>query len=229
MQISVRNAAATPATLHVLPQVWGSQHLVLEPRPRSRARLDRPCLRRQPRPEAPRLKPRRLSLDGEANWLFTENGHQRAGDFRHRRRGPLQGTASTITSCTAAPMRSRRNRTAARRRRLCASSFPVSAPPPCGYAFARPRTRARPVRRFRSRHGDAPRRGRRVLCGAPGRPCGCGRLATCSGRRSPACSGPSRSTSSTCQSGSRAIPAIRRRSGAGAAATRNGCTSTIQT
>ena len=48
MQISVRNAAATPAALHVLPQVWGRNTWSWSLDPQGRARLDRPRRRRQP-------------------------------------------------------------------------------------------------------------------------------------------------------------------------------------
>ena len=75
MQVSVRNAAATPATLHVLPQVWGRNTWSWSLDPKAeRAWIDRAAdgslilMRRG-------LKPRRLSLEGGADrlWLFTEN------------------------------------------------------------------------------------------------------------------------------------------------------------
>ena len=73
IEISVHNVSAKPATLHVLPQVWGrntwswSLDAAAE-----RAWIDLAAdgslvLRRRG------LKPRRLMLDGDASWLFTQN------------------------------------------------------------------------------------------------------------------------------------------------------------
>ena len=90
MQISVRNAAATPTTLHVLPQVWGRNTWSLSLDPRAeRAWIDRAdddslILKRRG------LKPRRLSLDGAAHWLFTENDTNAPRLFGTKGQGPFK-------------------------------------------------------------------------------------------------------------------------------------------
>ena len=90
MQISVRNASARPATLHVLPQVWGRNTWSWSLDPLAeRAWIDLAAdgslvLKRRG------LKPRRLDLDGDANWLFTENDTNSPMLFGTQAPGPFK-------------------------------------------------------------------------------------------------------------------------------------------
>jgi Glycosyl hydrolase family 63 C-terminal domain len=92
MQISVRNASASPATLHVVPQVWGRNTWSWSLDPNAeRAWIDRTrdgsllMMRRG-------LKPRRLSIEGGPDrlWLFTENDTNAPRLFGTEAPGPFK-------------------------------------------------------------------------------------------------------------------------------------------
>ena len=227
MRVTVRNHAAEPARLHLLPQLWARNTWSWTPdaeRPLLRARADSSVDAAHPL-----LAPRRLWLDGAPDLLFCENETNVAAPLWDRHAGAIQGRHQ----------RFRRGRRRRRRQPVCVKA-PNAPPTMCWRSRpARPRRSACASGRRTTQATPSPTSTRCSRAASPKRtnsmPCYSAGLripmrAWCSGRRWPACCGRSSSTTSTSPNGSPAIRRSRHRPRtAGTAATRTGSTSTMPT